>query len=155
MENERDRREGGMSHGVRRACVSGVATNRQAFAPSLEDRPVEAAITAKRRNDIEADRERMPTTLLHGVESTAREAVSDEQVNHPKHYTSGEAKCSSCGHPIECIDVVEHMGFARGNAVKYCWRGGLKGDEAKHIEDIKKAIWYLTREVTRLEKKNA
>lgn len=53
-------------------------------------------------------------------------------------------------HPsgIECIDVVEHMNFNLGNAVKYVWRAGLKGDA---VEDLEKAIWYLRREVTRLK----
>jgi hypothetical protein len=71
-----------------------------------------------------------------------------EQVNHPKHYND---------HPsgVECIVVVEHMTFNVGNAVKYCWRAGLKGaadeQEAKRIEDLKKARWYLDREIQRLE----
>lgn len=71
-----------------------------------------------------------------------------EQVNHPKHYND---------HPsgIECIVVVEHMTFNVGNAVKYCWRAGLKGDadeqETKRLEDLKKARWYLDREIQRLE----
>lgn len=54
-------------------------------------------------------------------------------------------------HPsgVECIDVTEHMGFCLGNAVKYIWRVGLKGDA---IEDLKKARWYLDREIARLER---
>lgn len=62
-----------------------------------------------------------------------------EQVNHPKHYTS---------HPsgIECIQVTEHMGFNLGNAVKYIWRADLKG---KDIEDLRKAVWYINREIER------
>lgn len=60
-------------------------------------------------------------------------------VNHPPHYTS---------HPsgIECIDVVEHYGFSIGNAIKYLWRAGLKGDA---IEDLRKAAWYVNREIER------
>jgi hypothetical protein len=49
---------------------------------------------------------------------------------------------------IECIDVVEHMTFCRGNAIKYVWRSGLKNDE---IEDLKKAAWYINIEIDRLE----
>jgi hypothetical protein len=71
-----------------------------------------------------------------------------EAVNHPAHYTSPPSG-------VECIDVVEHMTFNVGNAVKYCWRAGLKGSaeeaRAKQIEDLKKARWYLDREVQRLE----
>lgn len=64
-----------------------------------------------------------------------------DTVNHPKHYNS---------HPsgIECIDVVRHMN--RGNAIKYIWRAGDKGNE---IEDLKKSIWYLQDEIKRLENK--
>ncbi|MBN46242.1 MAG: hypothetical protein CMH23_07190 [Methylophaga sp.] len=60
-----------------------------------------------------------------------------ENVNHPKHYN---------GHPsgVECIDVVEHMGFNLGNAVKYIWRCDLKKDA---IEDLQKAAWYIDREI--------
>ncbi len=64
-----------------------------------------------------------------------------DPVNHPKHYTS---------HPsgVECITVTEHMGFNLGNAVKYIWRCDLKNDE---IEDLKKAAWYIQREITKRE----
>jgi len=68
-------------------------------------------------------------------------AASHDAVNHPKHYTS---------HPsgIECIQVTEHMGFNLGNALKYIWRADLKNDA---IEDLKKARWYLDREIARRE----
>ncbi len=62
-------------------------------------------------------------------------------VNHPKHYTT---------HPsgVECIQITEHMGFCLGNAVKYLWRADLKGDA---IEDLRKARWYIDREIARRE----
>ena len=61
-------------------------------------------------------------------------------VNHPRHYTS---------HPsgVECIEITEHMNFNLGNAVKYIWRASLKG---KEIEDLRKARWYVDREIWRL-----
>jgi hypothetical protein len=63
-----------------------------------------------------------------------------DPVTRPKHYTT---------HPsgVECITVTEHMNFCLGNAVKYIWRAGEKGDI---IEDLKKARWYLDREIARL-----
>lgn len=64
-----------------------------------------------------------------------------DTVDHPKHYQHASG--------TECIDVVEHMNFNRGNAVKYIWRAGAKGDE---IEDLKKARWYIDREIQRMEK---
>lgn len=62
-------------------------------------------------------------------------------INHPPHYTS---------HPsgIECIQITEHMGFNLGNAIKYIWRADLKHDA---IEDLKKARWYLDRELHKRE----
>jgi len=72
----------------------------------------------------------------------------NDVINHPKHYTSSDAKCS-CGATIECIQIVEHMEFNLGNAMKYIWRCDLKKDA---IEDISKAIWYLQREIQRRSK---
>lgn len=65
-----------------------------------------------------------------------------DNVNHPKHYTE---------HPsgVECIEITEHMGFCIGNAIKYLWRAGLKGEQ---IEDLRKARWYIDREISRLIK---
>lgn len=59
---------------------------------------------------------------------------------NPSHYRT---------HPsgIEAIQITEHMNFCLGNAVKYIWRAGLKGDA---IEDLRKARWYLDREIARL-----
>lgn len=67
--------------------------------------------------------------------------MTHDSVNHPKHYTD---------HPsgVECIQVTEHMNFCLGNAVKYIWRAGLKGDNA--VEDLRKARWYLDRELKRI-----
>jgi len=58
-------------------------------------------------------------------------------VNHPKHYR---------GTKYEAIDIIEDfdLNFCLGNAIKYILRAGKKGDK---IEDLRKAIWYLTREI--------
>jgi hypothetical protein len=53
---------------------------------------------------------------------------------------------------VECIDVVEHMGFNVGSAVKYLWRADEKGAP---LVDLKKARWYIDREITRREKNQA
>ena len=60
-------------------------------------------------------------------------------VDHPKHYTQ---------HPsgVECITVVEHMSFNIGNAIKYLWRA----DHKNGLEDLKKAAWYVQREISRV-----
>lgn len=81
------------------------------------------------------------------IEATLAESVGmTDPVNHPLHYTQGDARCSQCGHPIECIDVAEHRNFALGNALKYLWRCDHKGSPET---DIRKAIWYLERELDR------
>lgn len=68
-----------------------------------------------------------------------------DAVDHPQHYNA---------HPsgVECIVIIEHMTFNLGNAVKYVWRNGLK-PTASAIEDLKKAKWYIEREIARLEPK--
>ncbi len=65
-------------------------------------------------------------------------------INHPSHYTDGK---------IEVIDFIEdkQLNFHRGNAIKYIARAGKKNAE-KEIEDLEKAIWYINREIQRLEK---
>ena len=57
-------------------------------------------------------------------------------------------------HPsgVECIQITEHMGFNLGNAVKYLWRCDLKKDA---VEDLKKAAWYINREIQRRENETA
>jgi hypothetical protein len=63
-------------------------------------------------------------------------------VNNPKHYTS---------HPsgVDCIQITEHMSFNLGNALKYIWRCDLKKEA---IEDLRKARWYIDREIEKREK---
>lgn len=65
-----------------------------------------------------------------------------DPVNSPPHYTSG---------PIEVIDIIEgfRLGFCLGNVVKYILRAPHKGAE---LQDLKKAEWYLRREIQRMEK---
>ena len=64
-----------------------------------------------------------------------------ESVDHPPHYKSGG---------LEAIDVIEAfgLGFFLGNVIKYVLRAGRKGDAA---EDLKKARWYIDREIARRE----
>jgi hypothetical protein len=71
-----------------------------------------------------------------------REVMSDDEketVNHPAHYNQ---------HPsgVEAIQICEHMTFNVGNAMKYLWRA----DHKNGIEDLRKAIWYINREIERL-----
>jgi hypothetical protein len=60
-----------------------------------------------------------------------------ESIDHPIHYK---------GKDLEAIDVIEafNLGFNLGNVIKYILRYGKKEDG---IEDLKKAQWYLNREI--------
>ena len=68
--------------------------------------------------------------------------MSKEMVNHPIHYNMG----------IEAIDYIEShdMNFNIGNVIKYTSRSKHKNNE---LEDLKKALWYLQREINNLEGK--
>ena len=68
-----------------------------------------------------------------------------DQVNHPEHYTTDPSG-------VECIEITRHRNFNIGNAFKYLWRAGLK-DEKKHVEDLRKAMFYIQDEINRLEGK--
>ena len=69
--------------------------------------------------------------------------AENDNINHPAHYTDGK---------IEVIDFIEDkkLNFCRGNAIKYIARAGKK-DLKKEKEDLQKAVWYLKREIKRLE----
>lgn len=65
------------------------------------------------------------------------------KVEHPNHYNA---------HPsgVECITIAQEFNFNLGNALKYIWRAGLKGNE---IEDLEKARLYLDFEIERLRRR--
>lgn len=62
-----------------------------------------------------------------------------DAVNHPSHYASGN---------VEVIEAIEdwRLNYHRGNAVKYIARAGRKHPD-KEVEDLRKAVWYLQREI--------
>lgn len=65
-----------------------------------------------------------------------------DPVLHPSHYIANN---------IEMTEVIEAfgLGFHLGNVVKYVLRAGKKGDR---LEDLRKAEWYLRREIEREQK---
>ena len=65
-----------------------------------------------------------------------------DAIQRPAHYTFSAVE------PIDAIEAWQ-LGFHLGNVVKYIARAGRKGNR---IEDLKKARWYLTREIERLER---
>ena len=80
---------------------------------------------------------------LDRVDLTTDEPITSA-VDHPSHYHAQSG--------VEVIDAVEAwgLGFCLGNVIKYVARAGHKG-EAR--EDLQKALWYLTRELSRYEDK--
>ena len=64
-----------------------------------------------------------------------------DPVNHPEHYKVGG---------IETIDFIEakKLNYNIGNVVKYLTRADHKGNK---LEDLRKAQWYLTREINALK----
>ena len=66
-----------------------------------------------------------------------------DPINHPAHYTAFRG--------VEVIQLTEHLNFCRGNAVKYLCRAGFKGGAERELEDLRKARWYIEREIARLE----
>ena len=68
---------------------------------------------------------------------------SKEMVNHPSHYQTSSG--------MEVIDVIEafNLNFRMGNCAKYILRAGHKDDI---LQDLKKAKWYLEREIATIEK---
>ena len=72
-----------------------------------------------------------------------QETEEDDDVDSPAHYHSLVGT-------MEAIDVIEayNLNFNLGNAIKYILRSGKKDDE---IQDLKKAMWYLKREIKILD----
>ena len=69
------------------------------------------------------------------------EEMEREMIDHPSHYNQGK---------YEAIDVIEdwQLNFNLGNTIKYISRAGHKDDI---VQDLKKALWYLEREIKRIE----
>lgn len=71
---------------------------------------------------------------------TDKDTFKEDVVNKPKHYNVGLE-------PIEAIESWK-LGYNLGNVIKYVARADHKG---KRIEDLKKARWYLDREINKNE----
>ena len=73
------------------------------------------------------------------------EPKENEHINHPQYYGGAD-------NPYETIKVIEAwgLGFCLGNTVKYIGRARKKHPD-KELEDLKKAAWYLNREIKNKE----
>jgi hypothetical protein len=79
------------------------------------------------------------TSARKAIAPTGKSSAPDDAVNHPRHYNNHPSQ-------VECITIVEHMNFNVGNAIKYLWRA----DHKNGIEDLRKAAFYVEREIKRV-----
>jgi len=83
-----------------------------------------------------------PKAMMARAQAVETVAVNADAINHPTHYKTGG---------IETIDFIEakNLNYHLGNVVKYITRADHKGDR---LENLKKAQWYLNREIENLSK---
>lgn len=97
------------------------------------------------------------STIKTNVANTLNVTVKKNNTNVPKQINE---KSDAVNHPsyyqgkIEVIDFIEDkgLGFNLGNCIKYIARCHLKHKD-NPVEDLKKARWYLDREIRNMEKK--
>ncbi|HCR1107399.1 TPA: DUF3310 domain-containing protein [Klebsiella aerogenes] len=78
-----------------------------------------------------------PTFTITGADAPV------DMVNRPPHYQSESESGIECIEAIEAaLSPEEFRGYLKGNALKYIWREGKKGNRA---QDINKAVWYMGR----------
>ena len=127
--------------------------------PAAEEKAISSPVDVTKEEDVLARQEKATSSLgnlmgeMYSIAADTTRAFDRSKagvkhdeifdpITRPEHYAV---------HPsgVECITVTEQMNFCVGNAIKYLWRAGLKGS---HLEDLKKARWYVDREIARLEK---
>ena len=83
-----------------------------------------------------------PPAVVGQTLADGRGQPRTDMVNHPPHYKVGG---------VETIDFIEakELNFCLGNVVKYVARAAHKHDA---LLDLKKARWYLDREIASLER---
>jgi translation initiation factor 2B subunit (eIF-2B alpha/beta/delta family) len=96
-------------------------------------------MTAKERLEMD-ERGQMDIDDPYGARKVMKQILDREMVNHPDHYQGSGG--------MEVIDIIENydLGFSLGNAIKYILRADKKGNRK---QDLKKAIWYIQREIDR------
>lgn len=80
--------------------------------------------------------------LRYRKTQTEMRKTKEEDSTNPSHYKAYKG--------IEVIQLTEQLNFNKGNAIKYIARAGLKNQETETL-DLKKALWYIKRELQRLE----
>lgn len=82
--------------------------------------------------------------FVASIEAVKESKQHPDMVNHPSHYNVKG---------FEVIDIIDafNLNFNMGNALKYLLRADRKGNK---VQDLKKALWYLQREIEQSEKQN-
>lgn len=103
------------------------------FKPKEKEHSSNCTISCKKGNKDFANED-------YGFKEISKDEV--DMVNHPQHYSA---------HGIEPIDYIEShdLNFNLGNVIKYVSRAPYKGTE---LQDLKKAKWYLEREINKHDK---
>jgi hypothetical protein len=110
--------------------------------PVTKDKPLSAYERLMKDSLAMSSNERPRIRMQVSPSTNIVKPYGTDMVNHPPHYTAGG---------IETIDFIEakKLGYNLGNVVKYITRSDLKGDR---LENLKKAQWYLNREVNNMTK---
>lgn len=88
--------------------------------------------------------ERYPKKESEPVQEQPTTRIESVEINSPDYYTIGGVQ------PIDLIEAKD-LNFNLGNVIKYVARSGKKSPD--QLPDLKKALDYLQREISRLEKK--
>jgi hypothetical protein len=82
-----------------------------------------------------------PERMMEVSKKVFKVSATPDSINHPAHYTAGG---------IETIDFIEakKLNYNLGNVIKYLTRADYKGNK---LEDLRKAQWYLTREINSIK----
>ncbi len=86
----------------------------------------------------------VPPDIAGELRRQIKGMTTNDPVNSPKHYRQGG---------MEVIDIIEafELDYRLGNTIKYVLRHSNKG---KPLEDLKKARYYLDRQIRKLEKES-
>lgn len=111
-------------------------------------RAVYTFFCAEHFNSTREEKERieMGTSQWEELDPTTEDK---ETVDHPEHY-GGDTPYETIKVLAEWMTEEQLVGFCIGNSVKYLSRAGKKGDQ---LEDWKKARWYVSWLIERLEGK--
>lgn len=121
----------------------------QADVQAVQDPPRPAALSSQScESDPIGEAARQLSTGANAIRQgrrsityTKENAPAHDPVNAPAHYTA---------YSIAAIDVIDswNLNFRLGSVIKYVSREKFKGG----LEDLRKAMWYLNREIELREK---